>query len=721
MRLLLVSDSPGLYSGLARVVRELASRFVEEGHEVFVAGWAHAVAPPREYPYQVFPVLKDQPATLLPALEKLTPEIVLAIGDPWDFTWLAAIRTTHPHLRFRLIGYLNVEAAAPPMTYEQVLDGFDAIATTSEFGARQLGRPSISAVHHGVSREDFPARPKPARAFGLDLDRIFVVLLNAQNIQRKNLATALGGFADFARSHEGTLCYVNSKAIPEDPDPDGVNLHELVLREGINERVMFNPQNLGPRQTVSDAHLASIYSMADALLITSFSEGFGLPVLEAMSTRTIVVAPDAYSMTELVGQDRGFLYPPAATIRIPVGDVVIVSREIVARQLEQVYWNWREDRLTPILDRAEQWVEAKTWDVTHRELSKLFLRPRMHRADGQRIDPYLRRAARRVAGAHPTAFGVLKMGGIGDMLQTSVVVRAAARKYDRPAIVFCNAGAEVFEAMPEVVEVVSLSRPQTQAEALRSVVDQFSLFFDVRYVSRAYGLDPTRLGLRYGWFYDAWTESCARLETLGLHATQIMLESLGLAEAAEEGIRPIFLARESGALPPVPYVCVAPGVGAIGRLKSYPDLAWGRVLAGLSQLGLTPVQIGGMSDGLLPAVIDGRTDSLARTATLIEAAAGVVAVEGGMAHLAAAVGKPAVVIFGPTPMGVFGYPWNANLSTQECPACWWNTPTWIEERCAIAAPLCVNFPPPALVLAALEKCLTLPADETLPTVINLGD
>ena len=38
-----------------------------------------------------------------------------------------------------------------------------------------------------------------------------------------------------------------------------------------------------------------------------------------------------------------------------------------------------------------------------------------------------------------------------------------------------------------------------------------------------------------------------------------------------------------------------------------------------------------------------------------------------------------VVMFGPTPVGVFGYPQNINLEPVHCKACWFSTETWLVE------------------------------------------
>jgi glycosyltransferase involved in cell wall biosynthesis len=60
---------------------------------------------------------------------------------------------------------------------------------------------------------------------------------------------------------------------------------------------------------VSDAELARQYAAARVLLMLSYEEGFGLPVLEAMACGCPVVAADRAALPEVVG-DAGLLVDP---------------------------------------------------------------------------------------------------------------------------------------------------------------------------------------------------------------------------------------------------------------------------------------------------------------------------------------------------------------------------------------------------------------------------
>jgi len=89
--------------------------------------------------------------------------------------------------------------------------------------------------------------------------------------------------------------------------------------------------------------------------------------------------------------------------------------------------------------------------------------------------------------------------------------------------------------------------------------------------------------------------------------------------------------------------------------------------------------------------VDMRGLSIPVTASILELANGMLAVEGGIVHLAAAVGLRSSVIFGPTPIVSFGYPTNQNFGSQNCPPCFWHE-GWAHAICSMGAGSCMNFP-----------------------------
>ncbi len=71
---------------------------------------------------------------------------------------------------------------------------------------------------------------------------------------------------------------------------------------GLSEYVML-------AENVSSDDLPAVYNGADALIMPSFYEGFGLPALEAMACGTPVIASNRASLPEVIGQ-AGLLIDP---------------------------------------------------------------------------------------------------------------------------------------------------------------------------------------------------------------------------------------------------------------------------------------------------------------------------------------------------------------------------------------------------------------------------
>lgn len=84
--------------------------------------------------------------------------------------------------------------------------------------------------------------------------------------------------------------------------------HRLRARIARSGRIIWLPG-------ATDAELKALYSGASCVVQPSFYEGFGLPVLEAMACGAPVIASDASSLPEIVGE-AGLLFPPRQIDRL---------------------------------------------------------------------------------------------------------------------------------------------------------------------------------------------------------------------------------------------------------------------------------------------------------------------------------------------------------------------------------------------------------------------
>lgn len=98
---------------------------------------------------------------------------------------------------------------------------------------------------------------------------------------------------------------------------------------------------------VSEEDLSTLYSLASCMVLPSFYEGFGLPVLEAMVCGCPVVSSSASSLAEIAG--------PAI--------LVSPSPEDLARGMTQALNADREQQAK----RQFEWVQRFTWEKTAQE------------------------------------------------------------------------------------------------------------------------------------------------------------------------------------------------------------------------------------------------------------------------------------------------------------------------------------------------------------------
>lgn len=138
---------------------------------------------------------------------------------------------------------------------------------------------------------------------------------------RKNIEFASRAFSESRFSSQGMLLVVGALGYR------GANIVRQVRSSGISDRTRFIGR-------VSDSVLRILISNAEFLLAPSLDEGFGLPVLEAMSLGTPVVASTGGALPELVG-DAGLLVDPTDSDSMKVAIDQISDDDQLHNELRQ--------------------------------------------------------------------------------------------------------------------------------------------------------------------------------------------------------------------------------------------------------------------------------------------------------------------------------------------------------------------------------------------------
>lgn len=154
----------------------------------------------------------------------------------------------------------------------------------------------IRVIHHGV--DPIPAASSEERnlfrkeVLGLALEEKF--FLNVGVIQvRKNIANVVRAVAALA----------GYRLVLAGGDGYGADaIHDLIEREGLSNRIV----RLGH---VSTETLRLLYWTASALVFPSLEEGFGMPLLEAMTCGLPVITSNCSAMPEVAGDAAAFVDP----------------------------------------------------------------------------------------------------------------------------------------------------------------------------------------------------------------------------------------------------------------------------------------------------------------------------------------------------------------------------------------------------------------------------
>lgn len=158
----------------------------------------------------------------------------------------------------------------------------------------------VSVVYEGVDPQFFCTEEEKRCAGvhrGLQSIRPPFILTVGLWMRHKNLPRLIHAFRRFRDSGYPGSLVVTGEGRPWDED-----LRGLAVRAGISDAVVLPGR-------VSDTTLVALYRAADALICPSLVEGFGLPPLEAMASRTPVIAARAGSLPEILGDAA--LFAPA--------------------------------------------------------------------------------------------------------------------------------------------------------------------------------------------------------------------------------------------------------------------------------------------------------------------------------------------------------------------------------------------------------------------------
>jgi alpha-1,3-rhamnosyl/mannosyltransferase len=172
------------------------------------------------------------------------------------------------------------------------------IITISQYSKRMIlehlggSESKISVIHRYASPIFAPMLQPEAKEIvcrDLNFCRDYFLFVGSPK-PHKNLPVLFAAFAQLRSSHHGEI----ELAIVGNDKKNQPALRALAVRLGIDQRVRWI-------ESVSDELLRACYSAAQATILPSRQEGFGLPVIESMACGTPVICADAASLPEVAG------------------------------------------------------------------------------------------------------------------------------------------------------------------------------------------------------------------------------------------------------------------------------------------------------------------------------------------------------------------------------------------------------------------------------------
>lgn len=405
MKLMCLCDSPTLESGFARVAKNLLARWHASGvfEEIWVWG-IHFDGFPHGYPYKICPanlvqapVWSDvrnldrfinalaeenvgntpggfthlwmmQDTFLLAPIAKTVAQVCgernihsllyFPVDAPLDPEWTSIIRAVDVPVAYCEYGYNQAIKAMRDMPLQTAIRILPHGVDTSVYH-RILVEETSSLAKYDIRKEIFAGKVTPTD--------LLLVNVN-QNQKRKGLLQSLLVLkAIRAMSPESNAkLYMHMRS---ENQHEKVDLADLAAQLGLieGEEIFFGNKFFSPSAQsalIPESQLNMIYNAADIVLTTSYGEGWGFSITEAMAAGAVVAGPRHTSIENLLSEDRGILFGTLGYEALPWDMSRIRPRTDVDDAAMQIL-NASEADFIRIAENAQAWTRSEylSWDA----------------------------------------------------------------------------------------------------------------------------------------------------------------------------------------------------------------------------------------------------------------------------------------------------------------------------------------------------------------------
>ena len=408
-KVITISDSPALYSGLARVHRHMIDALTAGEHAVLPCVWFGYDTPtltdislgkkPPELHYvaangadvQMIDVPKRtnnkrEVVALHDIIAIAKPNAVVTIGDLWDFSHMQAIKMK-ADFSFRWIACLTIEDEYVDEKLLPLFRYMDGIIVPTQYGKRALEKVAqcpVSVAPYGV--EPIFKRLPDAERERLKAERNCMgktrFITVAQNTYRKNLPALLFAVAklrDWGQDKDMQFhVHANMDAIDKQ-EQSLYDLRKIADKLGVSDIVSFPKDGSSIFSAMGDEKLNDEYNASDFFVTPSTLEGFSLPICEAMATGLPMIANDASTMPEHAGELvapglhlRGWLAANRIDVVPPNRFLKVIKPESLADALWEAHrWNTDPDKrgvMGRMRENCLDYAKGLKWDAMKKTL-----------------------------------------------------------------------------------------------------------------------------------------------------------------------------------------------------------------------------------------------------------------------------------------------------------------------------------------------------------------
>lgn len=407
LKLLFFGDSPECTTGFGKVSENILRRLYETGKYDITCVAINYLGNPHDLPYKLFPAINNSQGdvygrqTLLDLLrnEHNHFDILFTLQDTFimatfgeeikklrdGFIDKSGEKPTLVRGRgFKWIYYYPIDATPKKEWIEKSVKFADIAVPYTEYAKKESQKfldREYNVIYHGFDEKDFyPMEEEAKQEFrdkyfkDYDLKNKFFIVNVNRNQERKGLLQTLISFKLLQQIMPNAILYTHCDVVND----RGGNLIEVGKQLGITENWIYpNPDAFAKGFSFPVEYINGLYNVADVNISTTFGEGFGLSMVEAMATKTLNIFPDNTAISEIL-KDRGLLVecgknPNHLVMNGPLDNNLVRPTVDVMDMVKKLLWVYQkpEEAEKIALAGYEYAIKEMNWDKIADEFDKL--------------------------------------------------------------------------------------------------------------------------------------------------------------------------------------------------------------------------------------------------------------------------------------------------------------------------------------------------------------